>query len=165
MAKQFFTFLGCTIVDTETDSGTGSSILYVYPEATCQDRMNNVVYLSEIRQPQWELEQVLTERLKTDIELSDAIAKYDHKASNEPHGIAHFGLRYPSFGALEVVIDKLENELPPEIAGRVSVAAVRPGDLRSTTDELIQAFVRTDIVCAGLFPFGQLIELQAQCVI
>ena len=72
MAKQFFTFLGCTIVDTETDSGTGSSILYVYPEATCQDRMNNVVYLSEIRQPQWELEQVLTERLKTDIELSDA---------------------------------------------------------------------------------------------
>ena len=165
LAKQFFTFLGCTIVDTETDSGTGSSILYVYPEATCQDRMNNVVYLSEIRQPQWELEQVLTERLKTDIELSDAIAKYDHKARNEPHGIAHFGLRYPSFGALEVVIDKLENELPPEIAGRVSVAAVRPGDLRSMTDELIQAFVRTDIVCAGLFPFGQLIELQAQCVI
>lgn len=165
LAKQFFTFLGCTIVDTETDSGTGSSILYVYPEATCQDRLNNVVYLSEIRQPQWQLEQVLAERLKTDIELGDAIARYDHQARNEPHGITHFGLRYPSFDALEVVIDKLENELPPEIAGRVSIAAVRPGDPRSMTDELIQAFVRTDIVCAGLFPFGQLIELQAQRVI
>ena len=33
------------------------------------------------------------------------------------------------------------------------------------TDELIQAFVRTDVVCAGLFPFGQLIELQAQRVL
>ena len=47
LAKQFFEFLGCTIVDTQTDSGVGSSILYVYPEPTCQDRLNNVVYLSE----------------------------------------------------------------------------------------------------------------------
>jgi hypothetical protein len=162
LAKQFFEFLGCTIVDTATDSGTGSSILYVYPEPTCQDRMNNVCYLSEIREPQWELEQVLASRVKDDSELRDAIANYDHKARNHPHGITHFGLRYPSFEALEVVIDNLENKLPPQMAGRVSVAAVRPGDPRSMTDELIQAFVRTDIVCAGLFPFGQLIELQAQ---
>lgn len=165
LAKQFFEFLGCTIVDTATDSGTGSSILYVYPEPTCQDRMNNVCYLSEIRQPQWELEQILAARLKDDAELRDAIATYDDKARNHPHGITHFGLRYPSFDALEVVIDNLENKLPTEMADRVSVAVVRPGDPRSMTDELIQAFVRTDIVCAGLFPFGQLIELQAQRII
>ena len=30
------------------------------------------------------------------------------------------------------------------------------------TDELIQAFVVTDVVAAGLFTLGQLIELQAQ---
>jgi hypothetical protein len=165
LAKQFFELLGCTIVDTETDSGTGSSILYVYPEPTCQDRMNNVVYLSEIREPQWELERVLAARRADDPELRDAIAAYDRKARTNPHGITHFGLRYPSFEALEVVIARLEHELPPAMAGRVSVTAVRPGDPRSMTDELIQAFVRTDVVCAGLFPFGQLIELQAQRVV
>ena len=155
LAKQFFEFLGCTIVDTATDSGTGSSILYVYPEPTCQDRMNNVCYLSEIREPQWELEQLLAARLKDDAELREAIATYDDKARHHPHGITHFGLRYPSFDALEVVIDNLENKLPAEMVARVSVAVVRPGDPRSMTD----------VVCAGLFPFGQLIELQAQRII
>jgi hypothetical protein len=162
LAKKFFELLGCTIVDTETDAGTGSSILYVYPEANCQDRLNNVVYLSEIRQPQWELEQILAARLVDDAEMRDAIATYDHKARNEPHGITHFGLRYPSFEDLEEVIARIENDLPPEMRGRVAVTAVRPGDPRSMTDELIQAFVRTDVVCAGFFSFGQLIELQAQ---
>lgn len=162
LAKQFFAFLGCTIVDTDTDSGTGSSILYVYPEATCQDRLNNVMYLSEIRQAQWELEQILARRLEDDVELRDAIARYDLKARNEPHGITHFGLRYPSFEDLEVVIARIQNELPREMQDRVEITPIRPGDPRSFTDELIQAFVRTDIVCAGLFPLGQLIELQAQ---
>ncbi len=164
LAKQFFALLGCTIVDTQTESGTGSSILFVYPEPTCQDRLNNVVYLSEIRQPQFELEQLLAEHIAADPALADAIARYDHKARNEPHGITHFGLRYPSFDDLETVIARVEHELPPEMQGRVEITAVRPGDPRSFTDELIQAFVRTDIVCAGLFPFGQLIELQAQRV-
>src|SRR5262245_28254129 len=74
LAKQFFELLGCTIVDTATDAGTGSTILYVYPEATCQDRLNNVVYLSEIREPQYQLEQVLATRLRDDEELREAIA-------------------------------------------------------------------------------------------
>lgn len=164
LAKRFFALLGCTIVDTQTDSGTGSSILFVYPEASCQDRLNNVVYLSEVRQPQYELEQILNARVAHDAELRDAIARYDHKARNEPHGVTHFGLRYTSFDDLETVIARVENELPADMVGRVEITAVRPGDPRSFTDELIQAFVRTDIVCAGLFPFGQLIELQAQRV-
>ncbi len=162
LAKKFFELLGCVIVDTATDSGTGSSILFVYPEPTCQDRMNNVVYLSEVRQSQFELEAVLNDRIAADAELRQAIANYEHKARNEPHGITHFGLRYPSFEDLEAVIGCIENQLPPEMEGRVHITAVRPGDPRSFTAELIQAFVRTDIVCAGLFPFGQLIELQAQ---
>ena len=111
LAKAFFTLLGCTIVDTQTDSGTGSSILYVYPEASCQDRLNNVLYLSEIREPQWQLEQLLDARLTEDAELRDAVARYDDKARNHPHGISHFGLRYPSFESLEVVID--EPATPP----------------------------------------------------
>jgi hypothetical protein len=141
LAKSFFEFLGCTIVDTATDSGTGSSILYVYPEPTCQDRLNNVCYLSEIRPPQWEFEQILKARLTDDPELRQALDSYQHKARHEPHGITHFGLRYQSFDDLEVVIDNLQNRLPAEFTGRVVIDPVRPGDPRSFTDELIQAFV------------------------
>lgn len=162
LAKRFFELLGCTIVDTQTDSGTGSSILYVYPEATCQDRLNNVCYLSEVREPQWALEELLTGRAAVDAELRDALARYEHKARHHPHGTAHFGLRYPTFAALEAVLGRLEAELPADMVGRVSVTAVRPGDPRSMTDELLQAFVHTDIACSGLFTVGQLIELQAQ---
>jgi hypothetical protein len=162
LAIRFFELLGCTVVDTAADAGTGSTILFVYPEAGWQDRLNNVLYLSEVRQPQRRLEAVLGSRLQTDGELREALAAYDHKARHHPHGTTHFGLRYPTFEALEAVIRRLGPDLPAELAGRVSVDPVPPGDPRSMTDELLQAFVRTDVVCAGLFTFGQLIELQAQ---
>lgn len=162
LALLFFETLGCTVVDTARDSGTGSTIVCVYPEATEQDRLNNVIYLSEVREAQWELERILAERLHGDGELRAAVEHYDAKARRAPHGITHFGLRYPSFEDLEAVIDRLEHRLPPALEGRVAIDPVRPDDARSMTDELIQAFVRTDVVCAGLFPFGQLIELQAQ---
>jgi hypothetical protein len=77
-------------------------------------------------------------------------------------GITHFDLRYPSFASLERVIDRLTDQLDPRLEGRVAVDAIRPGDARSMTDELIQAFVTTDVISARLFTFGQLIELQAQ---
>jgi hypothetical protein len=162
LAVQLFRLLGCTVVDTDRDSGTGATILCVYPEETEQDRLNNVIYLSEVRDAQLRLEQVITERLCQDEEFRAAVEHYDRKARTAPHGITHFGLRYPSFDDLEAVIDRLVHHLPPELQGRVAIDPVRPGDPRSMTDELIQAFLRTDVVCAGLFPFGQLIELQAQ---
>lgn len=165
LAKTFFETLGCTIVDTETDPGTGSTILYVYPDAGEQDRLNNVMYLSEVRDEQREIERVLATRLGADVDLREALARYDQKARRTPHGITHFGLRYRSFDDLEVVIDRSTHGLPDELQGRVSVEPIRPGDPRSMTDELIQAFVRTDVVCAGLFVLGQLIELQAQRVV
>lgn len=162
LAIAFFEALGCTVVDSGADAGAGSTILYVYPEATWQDRLNNVLYLSEVREPQRRLEEVLASRLAGDRGLRDALAAYDDKARHRPHGTTHFGIRYPAFDALEVVIDRLQRALAPELAARVAVDPVRPGDPRSMTDELLQAFVRTDVVCAGLFTFGQLIELQVQ---
>jgi hypothetical protein len=164
LALLFFETLGCTVVDTARDAGTGSTIVCVYPEETEQDRLNNVIYLSEVREQQWQLERVLAERLRDDAELRAAVECYDEKARRAPHGITHFGLRYPSFEDLEAVIDRIEHRLPAQLEGRVAIDPVRPEDARSMTDELIQAFVRTDVVCAGLFPFGQLIELQAQRV-
>ena len=37
-----------------------------------------------------------------------------------------------------------------------------PGDPGSLTDTMIQAFVHTDVVAAGLLAFGQHFELQYQ---
>jgi hypothetical protein len=51
----------------------------------------------------------------------------------------------------------------PELAGRVSVSGVfRPGDPGAYTDTMVQAFVRTDVVAAGLLAFSQHVELQYQ---
>jgi hypothetical protein len=157
VAVALFEALGCTVVSRE-----GSAYTLVFPEASERDWNNNVMYLSEVRDLQWELERVIEDRVRTDEELRQAIERYDTKARTDPHGIPHFGLRYPSFAYLEVVLDRLENDLPRELNGRLTVEAIRPDDPRCLSRDLIQAFVRTDVVCVGLFPFGQLIELQGQ---
>jgi hypothetical protein len=162
LAIGFFEALDCRVVSTARDSGTGSTYAYALPEETEDDAVNNVFYLSEIREPQWRLERVLERRVREDEELREALEEYDTKARTKPHGTTHFGLRYRSFEDIEAVIDRLEHDLPAELAGRVAVVAIRPGDPECMSDSLIQAFVRTDVVCAGLFPFGQVIELQAQ---
>jgi hypothetical protein len=162
LAVAFFEALGCEVVDTLTPCERGSTILYVWPDTAEHDRLNNVLYLSEVRDPQWKLEQTLADRLDRDPELADAFAAYRHKARTAPHGTPHFGLRYPTFASLESVLDRLEHQLDPVLRPRVSVCAVRPGDHDSMTDELIQAFVATDVITTGLFAAGQLIELQAQ---
>jgi hypothetical protein len=157
LAVALFELLDCTVVSRE-----GSTYTLVFPEASEQDRNNNVLYLSEVRDLQLELERVIEHRIGIDAELREAIERYDMKARTHPHGIPHFGLRYPSFDDLESVLYRLANDLPKELKGRVTVETIRPDDRRSMSPDLIQAFLRTDVVCVGLFPFGQLIELQGQ---
>jgi hypothetical protein len=157
LAITLFEMLGCTV-----HSKAGSKVALVFPEASELDRINNVIYLSEVRDQQWELERLIEDRLRSDEELRKAIERYDTKARTDPHGTPHFGLRYSSFASLEAILDRLEHHLPDELDGRVTVEIIRPDDPRSLNPNLIQAFVRTDVVCVGLFPFGQLIELQGQ---
>ena len=49
----------------------------------------------------------------------------------------------------------------PELSGRVTLSAVcHPDDPGAYAPNMIQAFVRTDVVAAGLLAFGQHVELQ-----
>jgi hypothetical protein len=162
LAVAFFEALGCQVVDTGRVIETGSTILCVYPEPGECDILNTVLYLSVVRDPQRELEQALGAAAGRDPVLAGAVAAFRRKAATAPHGNPHFGLRYPSFAALEAVLDRLEHALDPRLRDRLSVHVVRPRDSSSMTDDLIQAFVATDLVTAGLFATGQLIELQAQ---
>ena len=48
------------------------------------------------------------------------------------------------------------------MTGRFQVQAIRPDDPAALSQDIIQAFVYTDIAACGLFSLGQVIELQAQ---
>lgn len=163
LAIRFAEALGCTVVDSETAISTGSTILYAFPDPKEQDRLNNVLYISEIRPAQKALEDALKPLLHDAGPAAKAFDAYVHKALHHPHGTPHFGLRYPSFASLERTIDRLEEAFEHEFKGRARFSQiVRPNHGESMTGELIQAFVYTDILVSGLFSLGQLIELQAQ---
>ncbi len=162
LAMQFARMLGCTPIETPQVNETGSTYICVHPDDDDRDGMNNVLYLSEIRSAQVALEEQLRASLTRETGLADAVATYRHKAETLPYGIPHFGLRFPSFASIEPVLNALENCTDPAMQGRFTIMAIRPGDKRALTQDLIQAFVYTDIIASGLFCLGQVIELQAQ---
>ena len=157
LALELFEVLGCRAEPYDRVT----SWIHVSPDD--DDRLNNVLYVSEIRPEQRDLEVALAQAIDDDHALAAARTAYLHKMRTRPHGIPHFGLRYPSFDAVDAVLARLAHDLPPALAGRVTVGEViRPGHPQSMTDELIQAFVDTDVVASGLFTFRQMIELQGQ---
>lgn len=162
LAMDFMRLLGCIPEPTSQINDTGSSYICVFPEPNDRDPINNVFYLSEIREPHFQLEQAMKATLARDGELAGALDVYRHRATTLPYGIPHFGLRFPNFASIEPVLDALENISDPAMKGRVQVMALRPDDPRALSPDLIQAFVYTDIVANGFFCFGQVIELQAQ---
>ena len=162
LASNFLRMLGCAIVPTSQINETGSTYIVVHPDPSDTDGLNNVLYLSEIRAAQWELESLIVLRLDKDEELAEALDAYKTKARTKPHGIPHFGLRFPSFESIEPVLEALESCDDPALKNRFSVSVVRPGDPGALYFDIIQAFVYTDVVATGPFYLGQLIELQAQ---
>ena len=162
LAMSFCELLGCTVVPTDQANETGSTYICVYPDEADDDGINNVLYLSEIRPAQQQLEDALRRTLRGDAQLSSALEGYQTKARTLPFGIPHFGLRFPSFESIEPVLERLESCRDPALAKRFSVSVVRPSDPEALYGGVIQAFVFTDLIATGLFCLGQLIELQAQ---
>jgi hypothetical protein len=162
LAMDFTRLLGCTPIETAQMNETGSTYICVHPDDADRDGMNNVLYLSEIRAPQHDLEQGLRKSFAADAELATLAEAYRHKARTLPYGIPHFGLRFPSFESIDPVLGRLETCANPALRDRYRVTAIRPTDSAALSSELIQAFVYTDIVATGLFCLGQVIELQAQ---
>ena len=160
LAAEFFRVLGCTC-----ETKLHDTYAFAFIEDSDKDVINNVLYLSEIRPEQAALEEALLSALSRDDALAQGLKGYLEKRRTRPHGIPHFGIRYPSFAAIEEVIERLEN-LGGPLKGRVEGPVVaRPGDPQSMTDDLIQAFVATDVAFSGLATLGQLIELQAQEIV
>jgi hypothetical protein len=157
LVVKLFRSLGCAVTDT------GHTHLGIAVGATDKYGLNNALYASEVTPEQWALEEQLQKALIEKSALVGAYAGYEEKFRRDPQLTSHFGIRYPSFDALEDTLARLEKNLDSELTGRVQIKGVfRPGAPGSYSDFIMQAFIKTDIAASGLITFGQHIELQAQ---
>ena len=159
LAAKVFELLGCR------PSDTGGTYLTSFIEPAEGDFCNNAVYASEVTPEQWRLECALSDALATPGPVAEAAQGYLDRFRDEPQRSTHFGIRVPDRERYDEIIAGLRDagEHDPDLKGRVRVSAVfAPGDPGSLTDIMIQAFVHTDVVAAGLLTLGQHFELQYQ---
>lgn len=134
------------------DSGGHWFTSFVDPTAP-RDWATNVVYTSEVGVEQWALEQALPPEAQAHVEAMRAAPQYS----------AHFGFRVADEDALTAVLARVEEASThnPNLAGRIAVDGVfRPGEPGAIAPNMVQAFVWTDVVAAGLLSLGQHIEIQ-----
>ena len=135
LAGRVFELLGCRPHDR------GGTYLTSFVEPSEGDFVNNTVYCSEVTPEQWRLECALTDALAAEGPVAAAAMAYLDRLRREPQRSTHFGIRVPDREAYDDVLE-----------------AVR--DAGANTDTMIQAFVHTDVVAAGLLLLGQHFELQ-----
>jgi hypothetical protein len=157
LAARVFELLGCRPQDR------GGTYLTSFVEPSEGDFVNNTVYCSEVTPEQWELEQALEAALAAEGPVAVAADAYLERLRREPQRSTHFGIRVHDRDGYDAVLEQIRDagKRDPELAGRIQVSAVfAPGDPGSLTDTMIQAFVHTDVVAAGLLALGQHFELQ-----
>src|SRR6516162_7594738 len=76
LAMDFTRMLGCTPIETPQVNETGSTYICVHPDEEDRDGMNNVLYLSEIRAAQHDLEQGLKKSFAVDADLAALVEAY-----------------------------------------------------------------------------------------
>jgi hypothetical protein len=157
LAARLFELLGFRVMDT------GGTFLSAFIDAGTSDFLNNALYASEVTPEQWTLDRALLDDFDRDDRVGTAARAYLDRLANEPQRSFHFGIRYPDLEQLEATLAAIETagRDDSELGGRVSVSGVfRPGDPGAYTDLMVQAFVKTDVVAAGLLALGQHVELQ-----
>jgi hypothetical protein len=160
LAIDLFKALGCAVYDTTAVGDGTETILSAHPDPS-ERSLDNVIFLTDMPQGQVQLEAILRQRMETDPALRAACDGYRGVAGERPAGLAHFAVRYPSLQDLERVLDTFEDRLTPELKPRASLKVFRPHDPGEGRTHHYQSFVYTDVVSAGLTPFGQIIELGA----
>jgi len=161
LAAAFFELLGMRVSDR------GGRWLTALAEPGSRDVSNNACYASEVTPEQWALEQALdaavagTGPADPDA-VGDAARGYLDRLRTEPQSSFHFGVRYHDRDDFEATLERVRRaQEQGDLAGRVGLIGVfdpdAPGAL---APNMVQAFVRTDVVAAGLLAFGQHVELQ-----
>jgi hypothetical protein len=159
LAGRVFSLLGCRVVDR------GGTFFTAQVDPEGRDYVNNVVYASEVTTEQHDLEGVLAAALDGPGPLGEAGRAYLERLRHEPQRSTHFGIRIPTRERLDELVAGIgrAGDEDPDLKGRIGVSAVfEPGSPGSYTDTMVQAFVHTDVVAAGLLSLGQHFELQLQ---
>jgi hypothetical protein len=157
LVSKLFIALGCEVRDT------GEPYLFISIAPGNKDLLNNILFATEATPEQWRFEQELQRALTDYLPLAQAYAAFAQKFRTHPQRGTHFGIRYSSFAKLEATLSHLETELDPELKTRVQVVGVfRPNNPGSPTEQVMQAFLETDVVTTGSLSIAQHIELQAQ---
>ncbi len=157
LAGRVFELLGMRVLDR---GGTWMTAL-VDPDVA--DFSNNACYASEVTPEQWELEQVLAGTIAgDDAGVGHAARAYLDRLHTEPQRSFHFGIRFHSRDDFDATLERVRaTDDDPELAGRVALVRVfHPDEPGAAAPNMIQAFVRTDVVAAGVLAFGQHVELQ-----
>jgi len=157
LAGRLYELLGMRVLDR------GVTVMTALVDPDVADFSNNACYASEVTPEQWELEQVLAGAIAGD----DAGVGHAARASldrlhTEPQRSFHFGIRFHSRDDFDATLERVRaTDDDPELAGRVGLMRVfHPDEPGAAAPNMIQAFVRTDVVAAGLLAFGQHVELQ-----
>ena len=157
LAGRVFELLGMRVLDR---GGTWMTAL-VDPDVA--DFSNNACYASEVTPEQWALEQTLERVIANDDDrVGDAARGYLDRLRREPQRSFHFGIRFHSRDDFDTTLDRVRAAADdPELTGRITLSGVfHPDEPGAAAPNMIQAFVRTDVVAAGVLAFGQHVELQ-----
>ena len=156
LAAEFFTLLGMRVADR----GGRWFTVFADPEST--DGSNNACYASEVTPGQWALEEALAAAAGGADPLGVAARGYRDQLVAEPQTSFHFGVRYRDRADFDATLERVRHAATDgPLAGRVGLAGVfDPAAPGALAPNMVQAFVRTDVVAAGLLAFGQHVELQ-----
>ena len=159
LAARVFELLGLHVLD----NGGPWLIAQIDPSVA---PATNACFASEMTPEQWELEQALATVISGDGAEShgaaSAASAYVARMQAEPQHSNHFGIRVPDRVDFDSTLERIRAaQADPDLAGRVTISGVHhPDDPGAVPRTMIQAFVRTDVVAAGLLAFGQHFELQ-----
>ncbi len=160
LATRVFELLGLRVSDH------GGTWMFAHIDPAIGDVANNACYASEMTPEQWALEQALAGVLAADGDDSRGVGAaglgYLERLRGAPQRSFHFGIRLFDRDDFDATLDRIRAaEREPELAGRVELIDVyHPDEPGAYAKGMIQAFVRTDVVAAGLLAFGQHVELQ-----
>ena len=158
LAARVFDLLGMRVVDR------GGRWMLVLADAAVADVSNNACYASEVTPEQWSLERELAAVMdgSSGDRIGMAAHAYLDRLRAEPQSSFHFGIRYFERADFDLTLDRIRTAAEDqELRGRVELVGVYlPDEPGAYAPNMIQAFMRTDVVAAGLLAFGQHVELQ-----
>jgi hypothetical protein len=157
LAGRVFEVLGLRVLDR---GGTWFTAM-VDPEVA--DFSNNACYASEVTPEQWALEQSLAAAIADrDDDVGGTARGYLERLRTEPQRSFHFGIRFHQRDDFDAALERVRAvDDDPELEGRMSLVRVfHPEEPDAAAPNMIQAFVQTDVIAAGLLAFGQHVELQ-----